>query len=67
MSNLFNSIRPGDRVTIVNRFGQEHSGRCVMVFPAHAVLNMGGRHGIPAIATADNVTRVRKAKSATYL
>lgn len=64
---LFDGIRPGDRVTIVNRFGQSRAGRCVMKFPAHAVLNMGGKHGIPAIATDLNVIKVRKARKASYL
>lgn len=64
---LFDAIRPGDRVTIVNRFGQQRAGRCVMKFPGHAVLNMGGKHGTPAIASELNVVKVRKARKATYL
>lgn len=56
------SIGPGDRVTIINRFGQEHSGKAVMKGPAGWVLNMGGPHGTPAIADERNVVKVKKAK-----
>lgn len=45
-------------MTIVNRFGQQRTGRAVMRGPAGWVLNMGGAHGTPAIATPDNVTKV---------
>ena len=55
-------IGPGDRVTIVNRFGQTHSGKAVMKGPAGWVLNMGGKHGTTAIATDDNIVKVVKAK-----
>ena len=60
---LFDLIGPRDRVTIVNRFGQERTGTAVMRGPAGWVLNMGGRHGTPGIATDDNVTKVKKARS----
>lgn len=56
---LFASIRLRDRVTIVNRFGQERTGTVVMRGPYGWVLNMGGRHGTPAIADETNVVRVR--------
>jgi hypothetical protein len=59
---LVDAIRPGDRVTIVNRFGQKQTGRAVMRGPAGWVLNMGGRHGTPGIATDDNVVKVKPAK-----
>lgn len=55
---LFDKIRSGSRVAIVNRFGQVHSGRAVMRGPAGWVLNMGGRYGTPDIATPQNVVRV---------
>lgn len=58
----FATIGPRDRVTIVNRFGQERTGRAVMRGPAGWVLNMGGRYGTPDIATPDNTVRVRKAR-----
>lgn len=58
--SILDAIRAGDRVRIVNRFGQEHEGRAVMRGPGGWVLNMGGRHGTPAIATADNITKVRR-------
>jgi hypothetical protein len=54
------TIRAGDRVTIVNRFGQQSSGRAVMPSPGGGwVLNMGGRHGTPGIATDANIVRVK--------
>lgn len=59
---LIDAIRPGDRVTIVDRFGKERTGRATIIVPgSHVVLNMGGAHGTPAIATDSNVTRVKPA------
>lgn len=55
---LYDSIKPGSRVSIVNRFGQVSSGRAVMRGPAGWVLNMGGRHGTPDIASPKNVVKV---------
>jgi len=62
--SILDAIKAGDRVTIVNRFGQSHTGRAVMRGPAGWVLNMGGKHGTPAIASDENITRVqpRRAK-----
>lgn len=68
---LIRSIRPGDAVTVklpagIGRHGidyQEKTGRAVLCFPTHAVLNMGGRHGTPAVATPDNIIEVRKRRS----
>lgn len=57
--SLYDAIRHGSRVTIVNRFGQERSGKAVMRGPAGWVLNMGGAHGTPGIATPENVVRVK--------
>lgn len=56
-------IRPGDRVTIVNRFGQLRTGRAVMRGPYGWVLNMGGAHGTPAIADRANIVRVGREKT----
>ena len=56
--DLLDAIRPGQRVTIVNRFGQEKTGKAVMRGPAGWVLNMGGPHGTPGIATLDNIIKV---------
>jgi hypothetical protein len=65
---LIDAVRPGDRVTIVNRFGQERSGRAVMPCSAGGwVLNMGGRYGTPGIADDTNTVKVRKAKNKTWL
>lgn len=56
-------IGPRDRVTFVDRFGKERTGTAVMLGPAGWVLNMGGRHGTPAVVTDDIITKVRKAKA----
>ena len=56
---LVDLVRPGSRVTIVNRFGQTRTGRAVMRGPHGWVLNMGGAHGTPAIANDDNIVAVK--------
>ena len=56
---LFNKIRPGSRVTIVTRHGSKLTGRAVMRGPAGWVLNLGGAHGTPGIASDENVIAVR--------
>jgi hypothetical protein len=61
-TRLVDTIGPGDRVTIVDRFGKEQTGRAVMKGPHGWVLNMGGKHGTPGIASDDNVTKVKKKK-----
>ena len=55
------SIHSGDKVTITDRFGKEHTGKAVMRGPHGWVLNMGGPHGTPGIATNENTVRVKKA------
>lgn len=57
---MIDQIQHGSRVTIVNRFGQQSTGTAVMRSsqPYTWVLNMGGSHGTPGIATADNVVKV---------
>lgn len=53
---LIKIVRAGDRLTIKNRFDQTHSGRVVMKAQHGGwVLNMGGKHGTPGIATTANV------------
>jgi hypothetical protein len=51
-------VKAGDRVTIVNRFGQERTGRAVMLGTYGWVLDMGGPHGTPAVANTANIVRV---------
>ena len=60
---LVDAIRRGDHVTIVDRFGQTRKGKAVMLGPAGWVLNMGGPHGTPAIATSENVVKVHRPRS----
>lgn len=65
--SILAAIRPGDRVTILRPNGigrngveyKEATGRAVMRGPAGWVLNMGGTHGTPAIASEENITRVK--------
>ena len=68
-ARLVDSIRPGDRVTILSQHGQKLTGRAVM--PAKGgigwVLNIGGRYGTPGIATDDNTILVKKVKQRTWL
>ncbi len=62
--NLFQSIKPGDRVTIKTPHGGERSGRAVMFNKRFQswVLNMGGAHGIPGLADERNTIAVKAAK-----
>ncbi len=59
-AETFDAIRPGDRVAIVTPQGQKRSGRCVMKFDTHAVLNAGGAPGTPVIATRTNTVGVKR-------
>ncbi len=59
---IHDTIGHGDRVTFVDRFGKQQSGKAVMRGPAGWVLNMGGRHGTPAVPSADSIVKVRKAR-----
>jgi hypothetical protein len=57
---LLASIRVGDRVTIETPQGQTRSGRAVMRGPSGWVLNMGGPHGTPGVATHRNIVKVTR-------
>lgn len=61
--NSFQGGRPGDRVKIRNAQGQILSGRVVMAFASHLVLNMGGPHGRPGVADERNFVSLSKAKA----
>lgn len=69
----FNDIRPGDRVTILVPAGgsdyASKTGRATLVFPTHAVINLGGRFGTPGIADANSYVRhtTPKVKSGAWL
>ena len=59
--SLVDAIRPGDRVTILTRHGQERTGRAVMRSSTGGwVLNLGGPHGTPGLADEDNIVKVKK-------
>ena len=66
--SLIASIRAGSRVTILVPAGRnidgsydwrERTGRAVIKGPHGWVLNMGGKHGTPAVADERNITGVR--------
>ncbi len=65
-ARLLEAIRPGDKVTILVHAGgigknidwKPKTGRAVMRGPAGWVLNMGGKHGTPGIATIENLVAV---------
>jgi hypothetical protein len=60
---LIDSVRHGDRVTILTPQGQERSGRAVMRSSHDGwVLNGGGRHGTPLLADDSNTVRINFAK-----
>lgn len=59
---IYDHIQNGDKVKISTPQGGERSGRAVMLGPAGWVLNLGGKHGTPGIATPKNVLKVRKAR-----
>jgi hypothetical protein len=54
----YESIRRGSRVTIVTPHGQNRIGTAVMQGPHGWVLNLGGAHGTPGIASPENTVRV---------
>ncbi len=62
---LVDTIRPRDKVTILTPQGQERTGRAVMRGDYGWVLNMGGRHGTPGIASDENIVRVVHMKPKT--
>lgn len=55
-------IANGDKVTFVDRFGQERTGKAVMLGPNGWVLNMGGKYGTPAVPKPESIIKVTKAK-----
>lgn len=58
---LIDAIEIGDKVTILTPHNSEVTGRAtILVRGSHVVLNCGGRHGTPAVATDDNIIKVRK-------
>lgn len=56
---LIANAKPGDRVTIATPHGQQRTGRMVMRGPAGLVLNLGGPHGTPGVATPGNIVSVK--------
>jgi hypothetical protein len=69
--HLLDAIRAGDKVTILVYAGggsrnpeyKQKTGRAVMRGPAGWVLNMGGPHGTPGIATDENIVKIAPRKN----
>jgi hypothetical protein len=59
----WNDIQRGDRVTFVDRFGQKRTGKAVMRGPNGWVLDMGGKHGTPAVPNPDTIIKVAKGRN----
>lgn len=60
-ARLVDTIKHGDRVTIVTSRGQKLTGKAVMkssLGDNNWVLNTGGAHGTPALASDENVVKV---------
>lgn len=60
-ATLFDQIKNGSKVTIVTPHGSNRTGRAVMFNRQHQcwVLNLGGKHGTPGLASESNVIAVR--------
>jgi hypothetical protein len=58
---LFN-IKPGEYVSIRTVHGQYRGGRAqaLLIFDTHVVLDGGGRHGTPIVATPENIYTIRE-------
>lgn len=66
--SIFEEIKPHDRVTILKPTGigrdgtewKEYTGRVVMRSPGIGgwVLNMGGEHGTPGLASPENTVAI---------
>lgn len=59
---LFDKIEHGSSVTILTPHGNTLSGRAVMLGDYGWVLNAGGRHGTPRLASVENIVAVRAAR-----
>ena len=60
VSDAFSRIRPGSTVTMVDSRGSRRTGRAVMFNRAQNlwVLNLGGAHGTPGLASPDNTVKL---------
>lgn len=50
---LFDQVKVGKQAAYVTRHNSILSGRVVMKFATHAVLNLGGPHGTPGVLTPE--------------
>lgn len=71
---LIDNLRVGDRVTIriPNGIGingvewKNVSGKAVIISEGFATLNMGGKHGSVAVASAENIVSVGNKYASTH-
>lgn len=68
LQSLCDYIRSGDRVTIVTQHGQNVTGRATMRNRQAGcwVLNAGGPHGRPVIASEENIVSIRRGGRSIY-
>lgn len=68
LQSLCDYIRPGDRVTILTPQNQNVTGRAVMRNRQQGcwVLNLGGPHGRPGIASEENIVSIRRGGKVIY-
>jgi len=68
LQSLCDYIRPGDRVVIITPQNQNVTGRAVMRNRAQGcwVLNAGGPHGRPVIASEENIVSIRRGGKVIY-
>jgi hypothetical protein len=59
-ADVLAKVRPGDRVCALTTHDHEVTGRATLVYPSHAVLDLGGQHGRAFVVTADNILSVTK-------
>lgn len=55
-------IQPGDIVEFIDHHGHRRRGRVVFRLPGHLTLNMGGRHGTPAVVYYEMVAKHIRSK-----
>lgn len=60
--SILDTIGFGDSVTIRTAHGSEVRGRATIRGPHGWVLNTGGAHGTPRVATATNIVNVKRRK-----
>ena len=58
-ADLVRSIRPGDRVTVINHDGELATGRAVSCSSTHVALDLTDERGYAAIVDPSNIVDVK--------